>query len=145
HPIAQAFGPRLSALGLVRFARIAGLSGSACQTLARFSTGEAALLECSVGRGRVLVLASDLDSRWNDFARHATFVPFPLESLRYAARGWAEASDRLVADLTARVLREPGIVTLPGAAAGRQTAVNVDPRETTATRLSDSAFRAALV
>ena len=44
--------------------------------LARFDTGEPALVERHAGRGRVLVLASTLDLTWNDLALKPVFLPF---------------------------------------------------------------------
>src|SRR5262249_32311618 len=76
HPIFQAFAGTGATLGLVTFRNTSRIDGMNCQTLARFTTGEAALLDCVAGEGRALVLASDLDNRWNDFPLHATFVPF---------------------------------------------------------------------
>src|SRR5207244_158870 len=75
HPVFQPFAGGTATLGLVTFQTAARIDGSACQTLARFTTGDTALLECPAGEGRGLVLASDLDNRWNDFPVHATFVP----------------------------------------------------------------------
>ena len=37
------------------------------------------------GRGRVVLFASDLDRRWNDFPLNPAFVPFAIETVRYAA------------------------------------------------------------
>jgi len=44
--------------------------------LARFDTGEPALVERSAGRGRVIVYASTLDLNWNDLALKPMFLPF---------------------------------------------------------------------
>ena len=37
------------------------------------------------GQGRVVLFASDLDRRWNDFPLHPSFVPFAMETLRHVA------------------------------------------------------------
>src|SRR5262249_43381504 len=55
HPIFRAFSGNGTTLGLVRFDRIARIAGSGCQTLARFTTGDPAFLECPAGDGRALV------------------------------------------------------------------------------------------
>ena len=60
-------------------------------------------IECPSGDGRALVLASDLDNRWNDFPLHATFVPFLHEVVRYLASARAHASDYFVGDAPAGV------------------------------------------
>lgn len=44
--------------------------------LARFDTGEPALVERGAGRGRVVVFASTLDLSWNDLALKPMFLPF---------------------------------------------------------------------
>lgn len=44
--------------------------------LARFDTGEPALVERTAGRGRVIVYASTLDLSWNDLPLKPMFLPF---------------------------------------------------------------------
>src|SRR5262249_56578401 len=98
HPVFDGFGDNSAALGLVKFQRAARIGGSACQTVARFTTGDAALIECPAGDGRALVIASDLDRRWNDFPLHASFLPFVHEVVAYVASARSHASEDLVAD-----------------------------------------------
>src|SRR5205809_1011822 len=134
HPVFQAFAGSSATFGLVTFQNAARIGGSACQTLARFTTGDTALIECPAGEGRALVLASDLDNRWSDFPLHATFVPFLHEVVRYLASARAHASDYVIADVPPGVKRVPGVVMVTGAGrAGngpRPIAVTVDPRHT---------------
>ena len=89
----HAFAGNPASLGLVTFQNAARIGGASCQTLARFTTGDTALIDCPAGEGRALVMASDLDNRWNDFPLHATFVPFVHEAVRYLASGRAHAVD----------------------------------------------------
>ena len=135
-----------AALGLVTFKNAARIAGTPCQTLARFTTGDTALLECPAGDGRALVLASDLDNKWNDFPLHSTFVPFLHEVVRYLASARAHASDYLVGDAPPGVKRAPGLATVPDAAGGgtRRISVNIDPREADQARLSVDDFQAAV-
>ena len=148
HPVFHAFAGNPASLGLVTFQQAARIGGTACQTLARFTTGDTALIECPAGEGRALVIASDLDNRWNDFPLHATFVPFVQEVARYLASARAHAVDYLIADAPAGVKRAPGIVTLNDAAraagGARTIAVNVDPRESDPARLSVDDFQSAV-
>jgi aerotolerance regulator-like protein/VWA domain-containing protein len=147
HPIFQAFAGNTATLGLVKFQNAAGIGGSACQTLARFTTSDAALIECPAGAGRALVMASDLDNRWNDFPLHATFVPFVHEVVRYVANPRAHAAEYLVGDVPAGLRRSPGIATAEGGAVGapaQRIAVNVDPRESDPARLSIEDFQSAV-
>jgi hypothetical protein len=147
HPVFQPFAGSAATLGLVTFKNVARIGGTGCQTLARFTTGDPALIECPAGDGRALILASDLGNRWNDFPLHATFVPFLHEVVRYLASARGHASDYVVADVPAGVKRVPGIVALgDGTARGgpRRIAVNVDPREADSARLSVGDFQSAV-
>jgi len=148
HPVFQAFAANPASLGLVTFRNAARVAGAACQTLARFTSGETALVECPAGEGRAIVIASDLDNRWNDFPLHATFVPFVHEVVRFLASSRPHAVDYLVGDAPAGVPRVPGIAMLDAAARGaggvRAIAVNVDPRESDPARLSVDDFQSAV-
>jgi hypothetical protein len=142
HPVFQAFGGAAPTLGLVKFQRVAVMRGQECRTLARFTSGEPALIECSPGTGRVLAFASDLDNRWNDFPVHPTFVPFVHEAIRYLSGARPGAGEYLVADVPAGIAPKPGIAAVPGGAA--RIAVNVDPAESDASRLTPEQFQTAV-
>jgi hypothetical protein len=150
HPIFQPYGSNAATLGLVKFRIVARIGGPGCQTIARFTTGEPALLDCSIGDGRAMVMASDLDNRWNDFPLHPTFVPFLHEAVRYLSSGRPHADEYLVGDAPAGVPREPGIATLQDRAGvgapgrTRRVAVNVDPREGDPARISADEFQSAV-
>jgi hypothetical protein len=148
HPIFQPFASNASSIGLVRFRQAARIDGTPCQTIARFTTGEAALLDCGTGDGRALVFASDFDNRWNDFPVHPSFVPFVQEAVRYVGSGRAHSSEYLVGDAPPGTARHPGVVTLAdprqGTAASRTVAINVDPRESDPARLTMDEFQSAI-
>jgi hypothetical protein len=146
HPLFQAFGAGGASLGLVKFTRVSAIRGTGCQTLARFTTGETALIECALGEGRALVIASDLDNGWNDFPRHATFVPFLHEAVRYVSGGRTRAGEYLVSETPPGVPATPGIQTLPARDGGspRRAAVNIDPAEMDPARLTVAEFQAAV-
>lgn len=145
HPLFRAFEGNAAALGLPRFTRISNLGGS-CPPLASFTSGETALVECSVGGGRVLVFASDLDGRWNNFPRHTTFLPFVQEAVAYLAGPRPSAAEYTVGDVPAGVLPRPGFAQVQTATGGvrRWAAVNVSPREVDPTRMSEAEFGAAI-
>ena len=107
------------------------------EVAARFTDGSPALLERREGKGRVLVFASDLDRRWNEFPLHPAFVPFVVESMRHLAGAGDRSRDYLVADAPAGTGPGPGVYRT---ADGRTVAVNVDPRESSAGRLSADEF-----
>ena len=146
HPLFEAFGTSVASLGLATFDRIADIRASSCQTLARFTTGEPALLDCAVGEGRLLVLASDLDKQWNDFPRFATFVPFLHEAVRYLGGAGFHVSDYVIGRLPAGVAPNPGLTTTarPGGGPPRRIAVNVDPVESDPARLTPEEFQATV-
>jgi hypothetical protein len=148
HPIFQAFGAEVASLGLVAFretARIGG--GSTCQTLAKFTSGDAAVLDCAVGDGQAVVIASDLNSRWNDFPLRASFVPFVHETIRYLSTSGARATEYVVGDVPAGALPVPGVAAVPsvmGSGRSRKIVVNVDARESDPARISADDFQAAV-
>ena len=146
HPVFQAFGVRAGTLALVKFQRITTIAAEGCQTLARFTSGEPALVECAPGEGRALVLASDLDNRGNDFPLHATFVPFLHEAVRYLAGGRPRGGEYLVGEAPAGVPSKPGLANISDLAGGatRTIAVNVNPEESDPGRLSVDEFQAAV-
>jgi hypothetical protein len=146
HPIFRPFPGNSATLGLVRFRQAAQIEGAGCQTLARFTMGGNALIECAVGEGRVVILASDLNNQWNDFPLHASFVPFLHESVRYLASARTSTTDFFVGTAPAGVPRRPGVHVLAGAggARPRRVAVNVDPRESQPGRLSVDEFQGAV-
>jgi len=144
HPVFHALGGR-SSLGLVKFKQIGTLRATACPTLAQFTTGEPALVDCDIAAGRAIMLASDLDNRWNDFPLHATFVPFLHEVIQYLSGG-QRSSDYVIAQVPAGVAAVPGVApfTLVPGAAPRLVAVNVDPGESDPSRLTAEEFQTAV-
>ena len=88
HPIFRPFLNPSGALGDVQVDQHRRLKDQAGRTvLARFSGGDAALTEQSVGQGRLMIFTSDLDNRWSRFPLNAAFVPFAVEAARYLTRG----------------------------------------------------------
>ena len=144
HPVVRVFASARGSMGLVQFQRVSLLRADQCPVLARFTSSEPALVDCAVDEGHVLVVASDLDNRGNDFPLHATFVPFVHETMRYLAGSQQRAADYMVADVPAGVPPLPGVTTVPGGPASRLVAVNVDPAEADPGRLSADEFRAAV-
>jgi hypothetical protein len=141
HPIFRPFGSFAANLGNVRFNRTWRVDGAGWHVAARFDDGMAAVLERSEGQGRVVVFASDLDRRWNDFPLHPSFVPFVAETIRYVTARPAEPSQFVVGRVPAGVAAEPGVHRL---ASGRAVAVNVDPRESSIAAMSAKDFAAVL-
>ena len=88
HPIFRPFLNPSGALGDVQVDQYRRLSDRQGRTvLARFSGGDPALAEQTVGEGRLMIYTSDLDNEWSRFPLNPAFVPFAVETARYLARG----------------------------------------------------------
>ena len=117
HPVFDVFNaPRSGDFATARFLRYRRLTiradsgirraggladtASGSHVLARFDDGAPALVEHRVGRGKVLVWASTMDSYWNDLALQPVFLPFVHQVAKYAgrysgARPWFTAGEVL--------------------------------------------------
>jgi hypothetical protein len=78
HAVFEPFrAPRSGDFSTSRFYSYRALAAAKDATvLARFDTGEPALVERAAGRGKVVVFASTLDLAWNDLALKPMFLPF---------------------------------------------------------------------
>ncbi len=140
HPIFRPFGSLAANLGQVRFDRAVRVRSDGWDVAARFTDGSPALLERTAGQGRVVLFASDLERRWNDFPLHPAFVPFAVEAVRYVAGSHETGSDYVVSRAPQGVPPEPGLHRVqPG---DRVVAVNVDLRESDPARLTADQFGA---
>ncbi len=91
HPIFRPFLNPAGALGDVQVDQYRRLNDQDDATvLARFSGGDAALVEQAVGEGRLMVYTSDLDNEWSRFPLNPAFVPFAVEATRYLAKDTGE-------------------------------------------------------
>jgi hypothetical protein len=108
--------------------------------IARYTDGTPALVEDRATGGRVLVFASDLNNRWNDFPVQPAFVPFVHETLRYLAAARAARDEYLVGELSGADGNRAGLAQV----GGRRVAVNIDPRESDPARITADTFRAGL-
>jgi hypothetical protein len=138
HPIFEPFGALGANLGHVRFDRSWRVGSGGWDVVARFTDGAPALLERTEGRGRVVLFASDLDRRWNDFPLHPSFVPFAVETLHHVSGARDESRDYVVGNVPDGVRPAPGIYPF----LNRTVAVNVDARESATARVSEEEFRA---
>ena len=138
HPIFRPFGALAANLGQVRFDRAWRVRPDGWHVVARFSDATPALLERRAGQGRVVLFASDLDRRWNDFPLHPSFVPFALETVRYTAGERPSAREYTVGDAPAGVSARPGVYQVSPDA--HSIAINVDAREGALDRISRDDF-----
>ncbi len=88
HPIFEQFkDPRAGSFANMRFFRYRRLAVAPDdRVLARFDDGAAAIVERRAGSGRVMAFTSTLDGDWNDFPRHAMFLPLLHETVKYLAQ-----------------------------------------------------------
>jgi hypothetical protein len=142
HPIFQPFGALAANLGQVRFTRAWRVRGEGWETIARFTDGTPALLERRQEQGRVVLFASDVDRRWNDFPLNPAFVPFALEAVRHVAVSVDARRDYPVGQAPPGTKAEPGIY--PRESDRQRIAVNVDVRESTTARVTPEEFTAML-
>ena len=100
HPIFRPFLNPAGALGDVQVEQYRRLNDQPARVvLARFSGGDAALTEESVGEGRLMIYTSDLDNEWSRFPLNPAFVPFAVEATRYLARHAGESGSTTAVEL----------------------------------------------
>jgi hypothetical protein len=141
HPIFRPFLNPTGALGDVyveRYRRLNEQSGRA--VLARFSGAGIALTEQTVGRGRLLLFASDLENQWNRFPLNPAFVPWAIETARYLTQGREHRQSFTIPDVPSGAKSAPGVYETP---AGR-ISVNADVRESNPARTSVEEFVGAI-
>jgi hypothetical protein len=137
HPIFRPFLSPTGALGDVYVERYRRLNEEGMTSvLARFSGAGNALVEQTVGKGRVLVFASDLDNAWNRFPLNTAFVPWTVETARYLVRGREERQSFTIPDVPVGVPITPGVHQFKN----RPITVNTDVRESNPARMSTEAF-----
>lgn len=140
HPLFQRLGPLAGAMGSATFTRAWRVRAPGWEVLARFSDGAPALLERTVGGGRVIFLASDVNRGWNDLPLQPAFVPFVHEMARYLAPERSQTA-YTPGTLPQGVKPALGFVRL---ASGQRAVVNADPRESDTARMSAAEFSSAI-
>ena len=169
HPIFRPFLNPSGALGDVyveHYRRLNDQDGRS--VLARFAGAGNAMTEQAVGRGRLLLFASDLDNRWNRFPLNPAFVPWVVETARYLTQGRGRRDSFTLPDVPADAPLAPGVYRTgatgvaageegaggetgaaglagrSGAAGGILVAVNTDIRESNPARTSVEEFTGAI-
>jgi len=151
HPVFDVFNaPRSGDFATARFLRYRRLTvradsarrtgaaaadtASGSHVLARFDDGAPALVEQRVGRGKLLVWTSTLDSYWNDLALQPVFLPFVHQVARYAGR-YSGARGSFAAGEVLDLSRH---AELAGGAARKAAPVVVEAPSGAKTRLASS-------
>jgi hypothetical protein len=138
HPIFRPFGPLGANLGQVHFSKAWNVSGDTWDVVARLTDGRPALAERREGGGRVVLFTSDVDRRWNDFPLNPAFVPFVVETVRYASGTRDRGRDYTVGSAPPGADARPGVYR--ASSDQRAIAVNVDSRESATSVLDAKAF-----
>jgi hypothetical protein len=123
HPVFEPFrAPRSGDFASARVYAYRNVSAvKDAQVLARFDAGAPAVLERTVGAGRVLLWASTLDTSWTDLPIKPVFLPFVHRSMQHLAsyrepRPWLTVGQVLDPEM-AGVPNVPGtqrVVITPG-------------------------------
>jgi len=104
------------------------------RVLIRFDDGAPALVERSLGMGKIMICATSFDASWTDLPKRGLFPPFIHQALRYLkdALGEKERTDFRVGERPIpeeEPMRQPGIFQLPTSAGTRPVVVNVETVE----------------
>ena len=147
HPVLRRLAGPASSLGRVsieQHRRV--LDDAGWSVLARLGGGALALGERQVGRGTLLLFASDLDNRWNRFPVQPSFAPFLVETARYLTRDGVSTSAFVLPSVPPGVPPVPGAhkIAAEGERAARTVVVNVDPAESDPAVTTAAAFTAAV-
>lgn len=98
HPALKLFGSDGRGLTDARFSKIILLGPTtnlrSRKVLARYQSGAAAIVEGTVGQGRVLLFTSSLDRDWTDLAIQTGYLPLLDKSIRYLAKKQLRAGAR---------------------------------------------------
>jgi Aerotolerance regulator N-terminal/von Willebrand factor type A domain len=115
HPIVAPFrgnpGAGLDRVVTLEYIQAKVAPGSPARVALRFNSGDPAIVERPVGRGRSVLLTTSADVSWSTWPVHPTFPPMIHETVRYAAEGRWHQRQHLVGEPLARTLtgRESGI------------------------------------
>ncbi len=80
--------------------------------LARFSGAGIAMTEQAVGRGRLLLFASDLDNRWNRFPAESGVCALGDRNRRYLAQGREQRQSYTLPNVPRGSAPAPGVYDL---------------------------------
>ena len=147
HPVLRRLAGPGAAIGRVSIEQYRHvLDESGWNVLARFAGGALAVGERQVGRGTLLLFASDLDNRWNRFPVQPTFAPFMVEASRYLTRDALSASAFVLPTVPPGVPAEPGVHRVPAedGRPERTVVVNVNPAESDPAVTTAEAFVATV-
>jgi hypothetical protein len=139
HPVFELFrGPHSGDFSSARFFRYRSLPARE-GVLARFDDGGVALASRALGRGRVLVWTSPLDTSWSDLALQPVFLPFVHELVRYAAGHVLSPASHTTGEAL-DLSREPALARGDAVVIGPSGRRSPLPRGTKALELAEPGF-----
>ncbi len=98
HPVFKVFGTEGRGLRGAAFRKVVLLGPTADpstrRVLARYTSGATAVVEATIGQGRVLLITSTLDRDWSDLAIQTGYLPFIDKAIRYLAKKQLRAGER---------------------------------------------------
>lgn len=107
HPVMQPFvgnpSAGLSTTRIRRYLRVEQTENPATRRVLQFSDGQPAIVEHTVGRGRVALVLTSVDDRWGNWAVWPSFVPLVHSLAVHAAVGDVRQSQLLVGDVVERL------------------------------------------
>ncbi len=121
HPVLAPFRGRIDA-GLAtapisRYARVKPRAEGNWQVILAFSTGDPAILERSIGRGRAVLVTTSLNDSWGHWVLWPSYVPLVNRLLQHALEGRLRSDPVLVGTPIREEFSQPveGTVLLPTA------------------------------
>ncbi len=123
HPVLAPFRGRpdagLATAPVSRYARIQLRPEGNWQVILPFSTGDPAILERSIGRGRAVLVTTSLNDSWGHWVLWPSYVPLANRLLQYSLEGRLRSDPVLVGTPIREVFPQPvtGTVVLPSAKA----------------------------
>jgi hypothetical protein len=108
HPIVAPFrgnpGAGLDRVVTLEYVQAKLAASSPSRVALKFSSGDPAIIERAVGRGRSVLLTTSADISWSTWPVHPTFPPLIHEIVRYASEGRWHQRQHLVGETISRAL-----------------------------------------
>jgi hypothetical protein len=119
HPIFNVFarGGRLASTRIFGYRRATPREGA--QTIAALDDGSPLIVESSTGRGKVLLIATTLDTAWNDLPVTQMFLPMLRRMLEYLGNERNAAPVTIGQSLAAATARDGSLPAIDSPAGGR--------------------------
>jgi hypothetical protein len=82
------------------------------EVMLTYENGQPAMLEKTVGNGRVLLFTSSLDPTWNNFPRQVMFLPMMQETTAYLAGRREQKNDFQIGDIVPLTVPRQGVARI---------------------------------